>query len=101
MFIRKYVKEFTYNQVLENYSKEYLDYLDEDNFELIFNILKGYRFYFIDDIVVKYLDIFEMDPDDVITGIENLKAKLGEKFVYYIGNDLRYLDEILKIDDFE
>ncbi len=95
MFIKKYVKEFVYNQVLDNYNKEYLESLDEDNFILIYNILKSYKFYFIDDVIIKYLDIFELNPDLVIEKIEKLKAKLGEKFVYYIGNDLRYLEEIL------
>lgn len=95
MFIRKYVKEFVYNQVLDNYNKEYLESLDEDNFRLIYSILDGYKFYFIDDVIIKYLDIFELDPDLVIEKIEKLKTKLGEKFVYYIGNDLRYLEEIL------
>ncbi|MBE6124077.1 MAG: hypothetical protein E7184_00845 [Erysipelotrichaceae bacterium] len=99
MFIRKYVSDFTYEMLKENYSKEYLDSIDESNFALIYNILKGFKFYFMDDVILKYLDIFEMDPDDVIEGVYRLKEKLGDKFVYYIGNDLRYLEEILKVDE--
>ena len=40
-----------------------------------------------------------MNPIDVVKGIEKLKNKLGDNFVYKIGNDMRYLGEILNIDD--
>ena len=32
MFLQKYVSEFYYNQILDNYKTEYLELLDEQNF---------------------------------------------------------------------
>lgn len=69
------------------------------NLGLSDNLFKKYKFYFIDDIILRYLEIFDMDEEIVEDKIKNLKEKLGEKFIYIIGNDLRYLDEILDYDE--
>lgn len=98
MFLEKYVNSTYYNLILNNYNSEYLNSLDEDNFIKIYNLFKKYKFYFIDDIVLKYLEIFDMDEDDVEEKINFLHEKLGDRYIYIIGNDLRYLDEILDYD---
>ena len=99
MFLEKYVNSTYYNMILNNYNNEYLNSLDEDNFIKIYNLFKKYKFYFIDDIVLKYLEIFDMDDDDVEEKINFLHEKLGDRYIYIIGNDLRYLDEILDYDE--
>lgn len=99
MFLEKYVNSTYYNMILNNYNNEYLNSLDEDNFIKIYNLFKKYKFYFIDDIVLKYLEIFDMDEDDVEEKINFLHEKLGDRYIYIIGNDLRYLDEILDYDE--
>ena len=99
MFLEKYVNSTYYNLILNNYNIEYLNSLDEDNFIKIYNLFKKYKFYFIDDIVLKYLEIFDMDEDDVEEKINFLHEKLGDRYIYIIGNDLRYLDEILDYDE--
>ena len=99
MFLEKYVNSTYYNMILNNYNIEYLNSLDEDNFIKIYNLFKKYKFYFIDDIILKYLEIFDMDEDDVEEKINFLHEKLGDRYIYIIGNDLRYLDEILDYDE--
>ena len=61
MFLEKYVNSTYYNMILNNYNIEYLNSLDEDNFIKIYNLFKKYKFYFIDDIVLKYLEILDYD----------------------------------------
>ena len=61
MFLEKYLDEFYYNMVLDNYEYEYLKTLDEDNFKEVYNLLKKYNFYFINDIILNYIEIFELD----------------------------------------
>ena len=96
MFLQKYVSEFYYNQILDNYKTEYLKSLDEQNFLKIYKLFVEYKFYFIEDIILKYLEIFEMEYNEVNKKLELLKNKLGNNFVYIIGNNMNYLDEILE-----
>lgn len=94
MFIEKYVSKFYYNLIIDNYDDIYLKTLDERNFIEIYNIFKRYNFYFIEDIILNNLELFELDSYIIIKRILKLKQELGDNFVYIIGNDMRYLDKI-------
>lgn len=95
MFLQKYVSEFYYNQILDNYKTEYLELLDEQNFLKIYKLFIEYKFYFIEDIILKYLEIFEMEYEFVEEKLKKIKDKLGNNFIYIIGNNMNYLNEIL------
>ena len=96
MFLEKYVNNFYYNQILDNYKLEYLYTLDEQHFLNIYKLFLEYKFYFVEDIILKYIEIFELDYEIVKEKLDNLKEKLGNNFTYIIGNNMNYLDEILK-----
>lgn len=96
MFLDKYLNEFYFNQVINTYEEDYLNTLDERNFYKIYQLFSVYEFYYIDDIILKYLEIFSMDYKDVNRGILKLKDKLGDLFVYKIGNNMTYLNEIIE-----
>lgn len=96
MFLDKYLDDFYFNQVLNMYEEDYLNTLDETNFIKIYELFKYYEFYYIQDIILKYLEIFTMNYKNVNRGILKLKNKLGDLFVYKIGNNMTYLDEIIK-----
>lgn len=95
MFLEKYLNEFYFDMVLDNYEESYLNSIDEENFIKIYEVFKKYCFNYIDDIILKYLDIFMLDEDEVINGIISLKKELGDDFVNIIGNDLAYLEKIV------
>jgi len=95
MFLNKYLDSFYYGLVYDNYDSSYLESIDENNFVRVYNIFSKYNFYFINDIILNYMELFEMEHNDVENGILRLKDKLGNDFVYIIGNDMRYLDEII------
>ena len=95
MFLEKYVSSVYLDIIYSNYDEDYINCLDEDNFIEIYNLFKKYNFYFINDIILNYLEIFEMDYDDVEDNIISLKDKLGNNYVQIIGNDMSYLDEII------
>lgn len=95
MFLNKYLDNFAYEEIIGNYNECYLCYLDENNFIQIYNVFKKYDFYFINDIIVNFLEIFSLDKSFVERKILELKEELGEKFVYIIGNDMRYLEKFI------
>lgn len=96
MFLEKYLDEFYYNMVLDNYEYEYLKTLDEDNFKEVYNLLKKYNFYFINDIILNYIEIFELDTKLLEEKINVLKEELGDNYIYIIGNNMRYLEVLLE-----
>lgn len=101
MFLNKYVSNIYLDMIYSNYNNDYLNSLDENNFIEIYNLFKKYNFYFINDIILNYLEIFDMSYDDVNNGIKELRDKLGENFVYIIGNNMSHLDKILNANDEE
>ena len=78
----------------DKYNDYYIEGINYDNLISIYNLFKKYKFYYIDDILVNYLEIFEKDYDYVESKILELRKDLGNDFVFIIGNDMRYLDLI-------
>lgn len=95
MFLNKYLNDAYLSMLYDNYEEGYINSLDEDNFMKIYNLLNEYGFYYIEDIIIYHLELFECDVTDVRNKILKLKEKLGPGFVYEIGNDLNYLEELL------
>jgi len=95
MFLKMYLSDFNYNLLLEKYTDLYINSLDENNFRDVYLVFKKHNFYFIEDIIINYLEIFELDSNYVEKEILKLKEKLGAKYIYLIGNDMRYLSEFI------
>lgn len=95
MFIERYLNKIKFKLLCDVYDMEYLNSLNEDNFNQIYEIFKRYRFYFIDDIILNYLEIFQLDSILVERKILELIKELGSKYIYIIGDDLRILEKIL------
>lgn len=96
MFLKNYLDEVKYNTLFDIYEIDYINNIDEDNFISIYNLFKKYNFYYIDDIIVNYLEIFTLDSEFVENKINKLKDILGDNYIYIIGNDLRYLEVMIK-----
>ena len=97
MFLKYYLNEFYYNQILDNYKTNYLNNLDQDNFNKIYAILVKYQFDYIEDIILNYLELFELDQEYVEEKLKKLINYLGDNYVRKIGKDMRYFTLI--IDD--
>ncbi len=95
MLKNKYLDEFYTELVYDNYSKEYIESLDNDNIDKIVNVLEEYGCYFIEDIFASYISIFEMDEQKLIKKFEYLKQEIGPNFMYIIGEDMTILDKII------
>ncbi len=95
MFIKKYLSQYNYEQLREKYDDWFIDSLNEEQFLKIYTIFRKYNFYFIEDIIVSYYEIFMQDEDFIIQRMPLLKNKLGNNFNYIIGNNMQYLDYFL------
>lgn len=95
MFLSKYLNEIYLNMLYEKYEEWYINSIDEENFTKVYNLFKEYNFYFIKDIIIYYLELFEYNPEDIRRNILKLKDKLGDNFAFEIGNNLTYLEELL------
>ena len=98
MFLDEYLSETKLYLLSTVYEKEYIKNLDYNKFIKIYNLFKEFNFYFIDDIILNYLEIFQMEYDYVKNKLLILKEKLGDNFVYIIGSDMRYLEFIKNIN---
>ena len=61
MFLKDYLNDVYYNQVIDNYEYEYLYNLNYDRFRKIYDILVKYNFDYIEDIILRYIELFELD----------------------------------------
>ena len=96
MFIDKYLNNVKLKLLYDVYDSEYINSLDEANFIRIYEVFRKYKFYFIDDIILNYLEIFMLDSWLVENKILELIDKLGNKYMYIIGSDIRYLESVLE-----
>jgi len=101
MFLYKYLNETYLDLLYDKYEEWYINELDETKFTDIYNLFKGYGFYFINDIIIYYLELFEYDNEIINKRILKLKEKLGINFIYHIGNNLSYLDELLNDEELD
>ncbi len=97
MFLEKYLNSTYIDLIYDNYEEDYLNSLDENNFNKIYLLLKKYDFYFIQDIILNYLELFELDEKYVETAIKEVKSSLGDNFVKQIGQNMRLIDKIIKL----
>ena len=91
MFINNIDMEELFNKyhisIFKNVSKE--------NLYKIICFLESEQFYYIDEIVLDYFDLFLIDYEDFIKKYELLKKKYGYSIVEKIAYDMSILEELL------
>ena len=95
MFLETVLSDINLQLVYNKYDKEYLDCIDPYNFADIFNLFLVNNFYFIEDLIVKYLEIFTLRKDIIEDAIYSLEEVYGSDYVYRIGKDLSILDDAI------
>ncbi len=96
MFLNRYVNDVYYEMILDEYDLGYLSTLSEEQFRKIYDLFREYGFSYMEDIILRYLEIFERDYLEVKNAFDRLRADLGDDFIYIIGNHLSLLDQILE-----
>ena len=97
MFLDKYLNSIYLDLVYSNYDEDYINLIDEDNFNKVYTLLQNNNFYFIDDIILNYLELFEIEEKYVQLAISNIKSILGEDFVRQIGKNMTLIDKVIEL----
>ena len=81
--------------IYDTYDEEYLKTLDENNFLRVCSLLKSKGFYFIEDIIIKYLELFEIDVRYIERAINDMERKLGSNYINILGNNISMISDII------
>lgn len=95
MFIERFVNDIYFEEIINNYDESFLNSIDEENFIEIYKLLKQANCYFIEDVILKYLEIFTMDLKSVNDSLMKLREKYGNDYMSYIGKNMTILKEIV------
>ena len=97
MFLDKYLSTNYLELLYDNYDFNYLNMLDEENFKNVYNILISNNFNFIEDIILNYIELFEIDSISVEKGLEDIKNILGNDYVNIISNNMSIFGKIIDL----
>lgn len=97
MFYNNYLNDIYQEILYSNYSEEYLESFNEQNFIEVYNLLKEYGFYYIEDIIINYIELFGIDVKYVRLALENMKNNLTKDFIKIIGSDMTLVNNIIKL----
>lgn len=97
MFLSKYIDDIYIKILYSNYDINYLNNLDENNFFQVYNFLKQKGFYYLDDIILNYLEIFTFDYHKIEQALNIIKVSLGDNYIEIIGNNMSIIDKIIDI----
>ena len=61
----------------------------------IYNLLKNKGFYFIEDIIINYMDMFELDKECINKVLTYLEDKMGKDYIKRIGLNITILHKII------
>lgn len=93
MFLESFLDRDSYLRLLDKYEVDYLNSLDISKFKKIYKIFCDNKFYFINDLIIKYLELFFVDEEIIKKAICSIVDTYGSEYVYIIGNDLNILDD--------
>lgn len=82
------------DQIMKTFDEDVLNHLEEENIKYIISYLQINQIYFIEDIIVQYLDLFLMDKEQFIQNFESLKIKYSNNFVETLAQNLDILEEM-------
>lgn len=97
MIFDKYLNQTYLNILYTNYDENYLLSIDEDNFKDVYMLLKEEGFYFIDDIILNYLELFQIDVEFVRKVLTEIKEIIGEDYIKKIGTNMTLVDKIITL----
>lgn len=94
MFLKEILKDDDYSLLLDRYTSDFLDTIEYERFMKVYKYLINKKVYFIDDLILGYLDIFTLDVEIIEEAFDILNGRC-DVYVYAIGNNLKILDDAI------
>ena len=95
MFLKDILNELDYRLLLNKYDFDYLKSIDYCNFMEVYIFLENRNVYFINDLLIHYLEIFTLDFVIVEKAFNALFKKYGDDYISIIGNNMSLLDDAI------
>ena len=95
MFLKDILNELDYRLLLNKYDFDYLKSIDYCNFMEVYIFLENRNVYFINDLLIHYLEIFTLDFVIVEKAFNALFNKYGDDYISIIGNNMSLLDDAI------
>ena len=97
MFLDKYISNLYLELIYSNYDQEYLSKLDESKFLKVYQLLNKNGFYYLEDIIVNYLELFEIDVYRIEKALIEIEKLIGDDYVSKIGKNMSIINEIIRL----
>jgi len=95
MNLEKYLDRKYLDLLYDNYEEFYLNLIDMENFDKIYNLLKENKFECLEDIIINYIELFDIDYDYVSLALKDIQQILGDNYQELIKKDLRLFESVL------
>ena len=95
MFLYDLLDDISYKLLIDKYEEDYLNSINYDNFMNIYKFFRSKKIYYIEDLIIYYLDIFTLDLDTIKKAISILEEKYGNDYVYIVGDNLKILEDTI------
>ena len=97
MFLDKYLDDLRLKILYTNYNEDYLDSLEESSFEEVYNLLKEKGFYYTNDIILNYLELFTIDKKYVEKSLNEVSSLIKENYIEYLGKNMSLFDKVISL----
>ena len=94
-YLNEILNEEQISEIEDTFDKSILINLNEENLKSIITYLQMNHIYFIEDILMQYLDLFLIEKEQFIKRFEILKLKYSYNFVEILAHNLDILEEML------
>jgi hypothetical protein len=95
MFLLKYLNDIEYDLLLNKYDEEIISSINENNFEINYRYLVSKKIFFVNDLVLKYLEIFSLDNSVIVKTVGLMEEKYGKDYRFYVGNNISLFNDCL------
>ena len=97
MFLDKYLDDLRLKILYTNYNEDYLNSLEESSFEEVYTLLKEKGFYYTQDIILNYLELFTIDKKYVEKSLNEIASLIKDNYIEYLGKNMPLFDKVISL----